>query len=180
MRFSRWWYLVVSDTWQLWNDLKTSLDVLWLIESHLSGWFCLFAPNFFRRWQGLMNGTFSFYPCGLSRGHSEAFGTLELYLLQSTSFTVRNYCCGKIMFSQASVVLSTEGGGWQFRGWVWGLWLDFNQASSLVRLSYYVLVHSPFNPGKWCQNYEQCWKCKWCWICEWCLQSNNVGYARAT
>ena len=26
-------------------------------------------------------------------------------------FTVRNYCCGKVMFSQASVILSTEGGG---------------------------------------------------------------------
>ena len=44
-------------------------------------------------------------------------------LNQKVLFTVRNSSCGKVMFSQASVILSTAGGrAWQKGGhaWQWG------------------------------------------------------------
>ena len=43
----------------------------------------------------------------------------ELTFDYKTIFTVRNSSCGKVMFSQASVILSTEGHAWQggMHGW---------------------------------------------------------------
>ena len=56
----------------------------------------------------------------------------ELTFDYKTIFTVRNSSCGKVMFSQASVILSTEGHAWQggMHGWGGGAYVAGEMATA--------------------------------------------------